>query len=193
MSVSQSDKHLLFLMEGFREEIFGDCCSPSAEHKFAVRSHRLALHIASLLEKRGVSIALAESCTGGLVSHILTNVPGISRFLMASIVVYSIRSKSVLLGIPESFILRHDAVSVEVARRMSQAVRRIVGATLGLGVTGYCGPRTHGCTDPVGKVCIAVSSTRRTQSHIFNFRGGRCLIKWKAADKALRMLAAHLY
>src|SRR5690606_9336069 len=104
------------------------------------------------LRSRGWRLAVAESCTGGLVSHLLTNVPGSSDYLLESVVAYSNEAKERRLGVPADLIAAHGAVSEEVARAMAEGARRSAQADVGLAVTGIAGPGGGGGEKPVGLV-----------------------------------------
>lgn len=148
--------------------------------------------VARLLKKRGLRIAVAESCTGGLVSHRLTNIPGSSDYFTYGIIGYSNQAKSIFLGVPASLIKRRGAVSPEVAKKMAQGVRKAGEAHLGLGITGIAGPSGGSRNKPVGLVYIALSSPEGEICKRFLFPGGREDIKWKASQGALDMLRRHL-
>ncbi len=148
--------------------------------------------ISRLLEKRRLTLALAESCTGGLVSHRLTNVPGISRFLKCAIVAYSNDAKSRLLGVPVSLIRRHGAVSAEVAAAMASGALKAGGARVALGITGIAGPTGGTKRKPVGLVYVGVATSRAAFAREFRFRGTRTAVKSKSATAALRLLLRSL-
>ena len=115
-----------------------------------------AARVLALLKARGLSLGVAESCTGGLVGHALTNVPGSSDSFLGGIIAYSNAVKRDLVGVPEKLLVAHGAVSRPVALAMAQGVRRALGVDVGLSVTGIAGP-TGGTPDkPVGTVHIAV-------------------------------------
>lgn len=137
--------------------------------------------------KSGLRLSVAESCTGGLIGHLLTALPGASDFFDSSIVCYSNDCKIKLLGVRSSVIRRHGAVSDETARAMAAAVRKKRGTDLSLSITGNLGP------DPmedgkVGLVYIAVDRQREIISEGRLFEGDREAIKFQAAISALRLL-----
>jgi len=144
--------------------------------------------ISRLLEKRRLTLALAESCTGGLVSHRLTNVPGISRFLKCAIVAYSNDAKRRLLGVPVSLIRRHGAVSAEVAAAMASGALEAGRAQVALGITGIAGPAGGTKRKPVGLVYVGIATSRAAFAREFRFGGGRTAVKSKSATAALRLL-----
>jgi len=145
--------------------------------------------IGSLLRRDGLTLATAESCTGGLIAHMITNVPGSSEYFERGFVVYSNRSKTELLDVKPGLIKRHGAVSPEVARAMAAGARAVSGASYGLAVTGIAGPVTDESQKPVGLVFIAVCD--RGGSLVVerrNFGGTRLQIKKQSAEAALALL-----
>jgi PncC family amidohydrolase len=138
-----------------------------------------------MAKKRLKKIATAESCTGGLLGHLLTQKAGSSDFYLGGVVCYADRIKSLLLGIPKSVLKKQGAVSRDVALRMAEGVRRRFGADLGVGITGIAGPGGGSKAKPVGLVYIALSKRAGTDCERFEFSGKRSAIKRKAAQKAL--------
>ena len=147
--------------------------------------------VGELLRERRWRIALAESCTGGLATSRLTDVPGSSDYVDQSVVVYSNASKSALLGIPESLIAAHGAVSEPVAAAMATAIRQRSNADIGIGITGIAGPGGGSEEKPVGMVFIAIA-TDQTEVRTFRFPGNRELIKTFAAFTAIDMVRRKL-
>ena len=145
--------------------------------------------IGRLLVRRNLTLATAESCTGGLIAHRITNVPGSSDYFERGFITYSNRSKTELLGIEPRLLSRHGAVSRPVAREMAVGARRASGASVGLGVTGIAGPVSDESKKPVGLVYIAVcgpdGSTLIEKCH---FTGTRVQIKKQSAEAALSLL-----
>ena len=134
------------------------------------------------------TLATAESCTGGLIAHTLTNIPGASVWFKGGVVAYADSAKSALLGISPSLIHRHGAVSAPVAKAMAQGVRRRLDATFAVATTGIAGPSGGTPQKPVGLVFIAVASHRRTMVKKFLFNGTRTRIKRQTLAMAVRML-----
>ena len=161
---------------------------------YSVDGRPLEAVVGDLLRERHLTIALAESCTGGLLASRLTDVPGSSAYVERGVVCYSNRSKSELLGIPESFIESHGAVSEQVAEAMARGIRDRATTNIGIGITGIAGPDGGTPSKPVGTVCIAVvlqqdvanepSSWVRT----FPLFGGREMVKFQATQAAMNML-----
>ena len=144
--------------------------------------------VAGLLRDRGLHLALAESCTGGLLTARLTEVPGASAFLERAFVTYSNRSKVEELGIDASLIEAHGAVSEEVAAAMAAGARRVAGAAVGVGVTGVAGPDGGTPDKPVGLVFVALEGAAGTRVRRALFPGNRERIRFQATQSALEML-----
>lgn len=143
--------------------------------------------VGDLLRARRWRIALAESCTGGLATSRLTDVPGSSDYVERSVVVYSNPSKIEILGVPEALIASHGAVSEPVAEAMASAIRDRANVEVGVGITGIAGPTGGSEAKPVGTVCIAVA-TDQTHGRTFRFPGNRELVKTFAAFTAIDMV-----
>ena len=140
------------------------------------------------LDASGMTIAVAESCTGGLIAHRLTNVPGVSACFLGGIVAYSNEAKVGLLGVTRADLDAHGAVSELVARQMAEGVRERFGADIGVGVTGIAGPGGATPGKPVGLVYVAVSSGAETTVRRHEFPGPREAVKAQSADEALSMV-----
>lgn len=140
------------------------------------------------LRTRGWTLAIAESCTGGLVGHLLTKEPGASDFLLLDAVTYANSAKQAILGVDEDALRGHGAVSAEVAARMAEGARRVSGADVALAITGIAGPTGGTETKPVGLVYIAVSTARGTVVKERNFPGERYWIQTLAAYAGLAMV-----
>ncbi len=143
--------------------------------------------VGDLLRDRGWHVALAESCTGGLVTSRLTDIPGSSDYVERSVVAYSNRSKIELLGVDEAVIAQHGAVSEPVAVAMATGIRDRARADVGVAVTGIAGPGGGSEQKPIGTVCIAVAG-RETRVRTFRFPGGREMVKALSANTAIDML-----
>ncbi|NOZ23456.1 MAG: competence/damage-inducible protein A [Planctomycetes bacterium] len=152
----------------------------------------LEVAVAGLLAEKGLTLAVAESCTGGLIGHWLTNVPGISNHLLEDVVSYSNPAKVEILGVPAALIERRGAVSDEVARAMAEGVRKRAGADLGLSTTGIAGPGGGSEKKPVGLVFIAVVSRLGTTSKGLRLWGDREMVKDRASKAALNLLREEL-
>jgi nicotinamide-nucleotide amidase len=144
--------------------------------------------VAGLLRERALTLALAESCTGGLLSARLTEVPGASAFLERSLVTYSNRSKIEELGVDPGLVERVGAVSEEVAAAMAAGVRRVAGTDIGVGVTGIAGPDGGTPEKPVGLVFVSLDGAAGTRVRRAVFPGGRERVRYQATQVALEML-----
>lgn len=144
--------------------------------------------VARILTQKKLTLALAESCTGGLVADSLTNIPGSSKYFTLGIVAYSNKAKIRLLNIPGEVLRQHGAVSKETALLLAQNVKRLGQADVGLGITGIAGPGGATYLKPVGIVFIAVSLGHHNYFKKFNFSGTRLKIKRLAKDAALALL-----
>lgn len=148
--------------------------------------------VARMLTEKRLSIAVAESCTGGLITDRLTDIPGSSGFLERGVVTYSNASKTALLGVPEAVIAAHGAVSAETARLMAEGVRRLAGTGLGLAVTGIAGPSGGTEAKPVGTLYVALADSDKTVCRHHAMRWDRRRNKIAAAQTALLMLLRYL-
>jgi len=144
--------------------------------------------VGNLLRKRGMTLALAESCTGGLIGHRITNVSGSSDYFLMGLVVYSNEAKTRFLEVEPSLLKEYGAVSSEVAARMAEGAREAAGASIGLAVTGIAGPAGGSRDKPVGTVFIALASDAGNRCKGFRFRGSREDIKALTAQNALDLL-----
>ena len=141
---------------------------------------------------RQSTLAVAESCTGGMIAQRITAVPGSSRSFLGSAVVYSNEMKTTFADVPPELIARYGAVSSEVATALAEGIRKRTGASLGLGVTGIAGPAGATDTKPVGLVYIAVSDGQTTDTFERNFRGARDRVRDWATQQALDLIRRKL-
>jgi nicotinamide-nucleotide amidase len=144
------------------------------------------------LVARGLMLAVAESCTGGLVGHRLTGIAGSSAFFERGVVVYSNRAKQELLGVPEEILRVHGAVSRQCADAMVRGVCQRSGTACGLAITGIAGPDGGTPAKPVGTVFIGVAVSGAVEALHFRFAGGRAAVKWQSSQVALDMLRRRL-
>ena len=148
--------------------------------------------IHKLLIKNKKTIAIAESCTGGQLSNLLTQISGSSRYFILGIVAYSNKAKIAILKIPARLIAEKGAVSKDVATAMAKSVRKIARTDLGIGITGIAGPAGATEGKPIGTVFIAVDGPLKKLCKEFHFRGKRLTIRRKAASKCLELLRGML-
>jgi nicotinamide-nucleotide amidase len=166
----------------------GALCAALGESVYSVDGSPLEAVVGRLLRQRGLTIAVAESCSGGLLASRLTDVPGSSDYVESGVVCYSNRSKVEWLGVPESMIAEHGAVSEPVARAMAAGIRGRAGTNAGIGITGIAGPGGGTAEKPVGTVAVAVALDAAEQVRTFQFFGGRDLVKFQSTQAALNML-----
>jgi PncC family amidohydrolase len=138
----------------------------------------------------GLTVATAESCTGGLVAHLITQVSGSSGYLLGGVVAYSDAVKVAQLGVPQGVLDAHGAVSAQVARAMADGARALFGASLAVSVTGIAGPDGGTDAKPVGLTYLAVAGPAGTDVRRIVWTGDRNANKWASAGLALEMLLA---
>lgn len=155
-------------------------------------TNKLEVLVGEKLAKSGRRLATAESCSGGLIAHRITNVPGSSGYFLGGVVTYSNEAKADLLGVSIDDLDRFGAVSETVARQMAQGVRGRFDADWGVGVTGIAGPSGGTEEKPVGLVYIAVAGVRETHVLCNHFSGSRESIKEQTAEKTLELLLEQL-
>lgn len=148
--------------------------------------------IAKLMIDRGLKLAVAESCTGGLICSRITNVSGSSQFFERGVITYSNAAKVELLHVQEDAIQKYGAVSLEVCRQMAEGVKAISGIDIGIAVTGILGPTGATPTKPVGLVYIGLCDDKICTAKEFHFGDNRLLNKDRASQAALEMLRRHL-
>lgn len=155
---------------------------------YGVDEQTLEATVGEALVRRRKTLAVAESCTGGLVSDRITNVPGSSRYFLLSVVVYHNRMKQALLGVNPLALARYGAVSAPVARAMAQGIRQRSGADIGLAITGIAGPTGGTPSKPVGLVYLALADRSGSIAKRYLLHGDRLAIKYQASQIALDRL-----
>jgi len=140
------------------------------------------------LAARGERVAVAESCTGGLITELITRVPGASAVIDLGVVAYANAMKEQVAGVPASLLAAHGAVSEQVARALAEGIRRSAGATWGIGVTGIAGPTGGSPEKPVGTVHLALAGPSATEHVQRLYRGDRERIRRQAAYESLNLL-----
>ena len=151
--------------------------------------------VVRLLSEKGLHLATAESCTGGLVAKLITDVSGASEVFGMGLVTYANEAKMKLLGVPAAMLEEHGAVSEPVARAMAEGVREVSGSELGIGITGVAGPTGGTPEKPVGLIYIALSDGTRTWVRRMTPPGrvhGRGWLRDRAAGTALDMVRRYL-
>jgi competence/damage-inducible protein CinA-like protein len=148
--------------------------------------------VGRLLKERGLKLAVAESCTGGNVSNLITNISGSSDYFERGIVSYSNASKVEILRVNEDAIVKHGAVSLEIARQMAEGVKSISGSDLGLSLTGIMGPTGASAEKAVGLVYIGLCDEKVCTAKKFQFGDNRIINKQRTSQAALDMLRRYL-
>ncbi len=159
---------------------------------YSKKNETLEQVVGRLLSERGLTLAIAESCTGGLISHMLTNISGSSKYFERGIISYSNASKVEILRVNEDTISEYGAVSLEVSRQMAEGVKSTSGTDLGLAVTGIMGPTGASIDKPIGLVYIGLCDEKVCTAKKFNFGDDRLLNKQRTAQAALDMLRRYL-
>jgi nicotinamide-nucleotide amidase len=162
------------------------------EWLYSAEGESLEQTVLDYLGFRSATLAVAESCTGGMIAQRITAVSGSSRTFLGGAVVYSNEMKTLLAGVPAELIEQHGAVSEEVARALAEGIRQRTGATIGVGVTGIAGPTGGTDTKPVGLVYIAVSDAQKTDCLEKNFRGARDRVREWTTTQALDLIRRRL-
>jgi nicotinamide-nucleotide amidase len=153
---------------------------------------RVEQAVGTLLIEHNLTLVTAESCTGGLVAHRITNVPGSSSYYLGGFIAYANEAKEALLGVRHETLLAHGAVSEETAREMALGARQRMGADVGVSITGIAGP-TGGTPDkPVGLVYIALSTSGAELCERHIWQGNRLANKEQSAEAALQLLFTYL-
>jgi nicotinamide-nucleotide amidase len=166
-----------------------------SDYYFGEGDETLEGSVGRLLGDRGATLALAESCTGGLLAKRLTDMPGSSAYFTEGLVTYSNESKERLLGVPHAMIVDHGAVSEPVAREMAEGARRVSGADYGLSVTGIAGPAGGTQEKPVGLVFVGISDAKDTFAEKLDLTAwarSRDSIRERSANRALDLLRLRL-
>jgi PncC family amidohydrolase len=148
-----------------------------------------ARELGELLRRKGLTVSVAESCTGGLVGSLITDQPGSSAYFLGGVIAYSNEVKRNQLGVPSALLKQVGAVSAEVATAMAEGVRSRFNSDLAVSVTCIAGPDADGTEKPVGLTYVAVASAAGTASHEYRFDGDRWANRRQAAEQALRRLA----
>ena len=152
----------------------------------------LETRVGAVLRQRGLTLAAAESCTGGLVGHRITNIPGSSDYYLGSITAYAYEAKARLLGVNWETLNEYGAVSDEVVIEMAEGLRTALDASVGISISGIAGPGGGTPEKPVGLVYFGLSTPERTLSTHRIFSGDRLEVKEQAADFILSWLLEEL-
>jgi len=179
-----AERRLDEIVEKLEAEL-GDCV-------FSDNGDSLEQIVSYFLQMRSATLAVAESCTGGLVAERLTSVSGSSRYFVGGVVAYSNDLKMQFADVPQDLLDVYGAVSEQVALALAEGIRKRCGTTLGLGVTGVAGPTGGTAEKPVGLVFHALASESGTEMIKRNFPGDRARIRWFASQQALDMVRRKL-
>ena len=152
----------------------------------------LEVTVGQLLQQYHLTLATAESCTGGLIGHRLTNVPGSSEYFPGGIIAYANEIKERVLGVSHQMLETHGAVSAEAAIEMARGARHVLGVDLAVSVTGIAGPGGGTAEKPVGLVYIAVAAPNFERVERFVWTQDREGNKWESAETALRLVREYL-
>ena len=159
---------------------------------FGVNGEKMEKAVATILISKEKTIAVAESCTGGLISHWLTNIPGSSKYFKEGIIAYSNETKVDLLRVSAETLTRFGAVSREVVEAMAKGARELAKTDIGLASSGIAGPEGGTAEKPVGLICIGLADGEKVISEEHHFGGGRELIKIQASQAALDLVRRNL-
>lgn len=163
------------------------------KYVFTTTGEMLEEVVAALLKKHNMTLVTAESCTGGLLSHRITNVPGSSSYFLEGVISYSNEAKAKILGVPMALIDSYGAVSAQVVEAMAKGVKELAGSDIGIGISGIAGPGGGTPEKPVGTVYIGLySEAKGAISHKFQFHGTREEIKLVTVLNALDMIRQSL-
>jgi PncC family amidohydrolase len=152
----------------------------------------LEVVVGELLRRHGLRLAVAESCTGGLIGHRITNIAGSSTYYMGSVTAYAYEAKVRLLGVRWTTLEKFGAVSKETVLEMASGVRRAMAADIGISVSGIAGPGGGTPEKPVGLVWIGLNTGSLDEAWQFNFKGDRLAVKNQSAQAALQLLVDQL-
>ena len=154
--------------------------------------NRLEFTIGELLKARGLKLATAESCTGGLIGDRITNVPGSSDYFIGGVVAYAYEAKVALLGVSWDTLQAYGAVSRETVLEMARGVRKVLSADISISVSGIAGPGGGLPNKPVGTTWLGLSTPAGEWARVYCFGGDRAKNKASSADAALRFIVDYL-
>jgi nicotinamide-nucleotide amidase len=174
------------------DDLAGEIEDELGDALYASKGESLEQIVGYYLQMRNSTLAVAESCTGGLLADRITSVSGSSRYFLGGAIVYSNELKTEFAGVPKTLLARHGAVSREVAVALAEGIRKRCKATFGIGITGVAGPAGGSEEKPVGLVYHALASERETQVEERKFPGDRKRVRWFASQLALDMVRRKL-
>jgi nicotinamide-nucleotide amidase len=162
------------------------------DYIFGKNDETLEGNVGKLLKERGKKLSISESCTGGFTTHLLTNIPGSSEYLLGSVVTYSNLSKEDILKVPSEMIEKEGAVSSKVAIEMAKGVKNLYRSDIGVGITGIAGPGGGTPEKPVGTVFISIIGDDKEDVKGFRFKGNREEIKLLASYMSIELTRRHI-
>ena len=167
---------------------------PNLTHPFNSNKKSLETLVGKLLVSKQLTLSVAESCSGGLVSKRLTDIPGSSKYIKLNVVTYANTAKTNILNISQELLAKHGAVSSQCAQAMANAIRKLADTDIGLAITGIAGPGGGSKEKPVGLVFISLASKDGVvvQQENYSARLGRTGIRNNCADAALNMVLEYL-
>jgi PncC family amidohydrolase len=144
------------------------------------------IELGELLSKRGLTISVAESFTGGMIGHVITNAPGSSRYFQGGVIAYANEVKMAILGVAEKTLIAHGAVSRETVIEMARGIRSVLSTDIGISSSGIAGPGGGSAEKPVGLAWIGLSAPHQDYAEQFLFSGDRFQIKQQATQTAIQ-------
>lgn len=189
---TQEGKRSVTKVEASLNSLVGAVIAELGQYVFSGNGQTMEEVVGQFLRERGWTIALAESCTGGLIAHRLTQVAGSSAYMDRGVVCYSNRAKIELLGVSESLLKKYGAVSAPVAKAMARGIRTRSSTDVGLSVTGIAGPGGGTADKPVGLVYVGLATSKESRTKEFRFHGERETIKLRSSQAALDVLRRRL-
>ena len=173
-------------------DVLGRCEQEMIDFVFSAQGESLEQVVLLMMGMRHLTLATAESCSGGLIAQRLTAIPGSSRSFLGGVVVYADTMKTTFADVPKELIQKHGAVSEPVAKALAEGIRARTGADLGISVTGIAGPGGATLNKPVGRVYIALADGMGTEVRELNLMGDRERVRWFTSQHALVMLRQRL-
>ena len=174
------------------DELAGKIEDELGDALYSSKGESLEQIVGYYLQMRNATLAVAESCTGGLLAERITSISGSSRYFVGGAIVYSNELKTEFAGVPAGMISKYGAVSREVGTALAEGIRSRTGATLGVGITGVAGPTGGTPEKPVGRVYVALASAEGTEIEERNFPGDRKRVRWFSTQLALDMVRRKL-
>lgn len=175
--------------EELMDEFLGEISSRLGHHVFTTTGEMLEEVVGNMLKQKNMTLSTAESCTGGLLSHRITNIPGSSQYFLEGVISYSNEAKNKILGVPMDLIEAHGAVNAPVVEAMAKGVKKLSGSSIGVGISGIAGPTGGTAEKPVGTVFVGIDGDDfETISREFHFHGNREEIKLVTVLNTLYMI-----